>query len=167
VRRPERVVVSSRSGGERYAEEMRRKHDIHVAVVPEIEEAVRGSQIVVTTTTSRQPLIRAEWIEPGTHVTAMGSDFPDKHELDTDVIWEADVVAADDPPVAARNGELHHALDAGAIQLDQVVPLGALVTGAAEGRISDRQITVCDLVGVGVQDAAIAGEVVRRAGIAG
>jgi len=166
VRRPARVVVSSRSGAERYAEEMHRKHDIHVAVVPDIETAVRSSQIVVTTTPSREPLIRAEWIQPGTHVTAMGSDFPEKHELDTEVIWEADVVAADHPPVAAQNGELHHALEANAIRIDEIVPLGALVTGDAEGRSSDRQITVCDLVGVGVQDAAIAGEVVTRAGLA-
>lgn len=165
VRRPERVVVASRSGAERYAEEMRRKHDIHVAVVPDIETAVSGSQIVVTTTPSREPLIRAEWIQPGTHVTAMGSDFPEKHELDTDVFLEADVVAADHPPVAAQNGELHHALAADAIRIEEVVPLGALVTGDAKGRTSDRQITVCDLVGVGVQDAAIAGEVVTRAGV--
>lgn len=165
VRRPARVVVSSRSGAERYAEEMERKHDIRVAVVPDIETAVRGSQIVVTTTPSRRPLIRAEWIQPGTHVTAMGSDFPEKHELDTDVILEADVVVADHPPVAAQNGELHHALEAGAIRIDEVVPLGALVTGDAVGRIADNQITVCDLVGVGAQDAAIAGEVVTRAGI--
>jgi ornithine cyclodeaminase/alanine dehydrogenase-like protein (mu-crystallin family) len=166
VRRPDRVVVASRSGAERYAEEMRRRHDIHVTVVPDIETAVRGSQVVVTTTPSREPLIRAEWLQPGTHVTAMGSDFPEKHELDTDVLLEADVVAADHPPAAAQNGELHHALAAGAIRIDEVVPLGALVTGDAEGRTSDRQITVCDLVGVGVQDAAIAGEVVARVGIA-
>lgn len=165
VRTPERVVVTSRSGAERYAEEMRRKHDIHIAVVPDIETAVSSSQLVVTTTPSREPLVRAEWLQPGTHVTAMGSDFPEKHELDTDVIWAADVVAADHPPVAAQNGELHHALEAGVIRLDQVVPLGALVTGDATGRVANDQITVCDLVGVGVQDAAIAGEVVSRAGI--
>jgi ornithine cyclodeaminase len=96
----------------------------------------------------------------------MGSDFAEKQELETAVLARADVVAADHPPVAARNGELHHAVEDGSIELAAVVPLGALVLGESEGRTRDGQITVCDLVGVGVQDAAIAGEVVARAGIA-
>jgi len=165
VRRPERVVVASRSGADAYAEEMRALHDIDVRVT-DLETAVRTSQLVVTTTPSRAPVIRAEWLQPGTHVTAMGSDFPEKQELEAAALGRADVVAADHPPVAARNGELHHALDEGVLELDAVVPLGALVTGDAFGRTSDDEITICDLVGVGVQDAAIAGEVVARAGIA-
>jgi ornithine cyclodeaminase len=165
VRRPERVVVASRSGADAYAEEMRALHDVDLRVA-DIETAVRTSQLVVTTTPAREPVVRAEWLQPGTHVTAMGSDFPEKQELEAAALGRADVVAADHPPVTARNGELHHALEAGVIQLEDVVPLGALVTGAAPGRTSDEQITICDLVGVGVQDAAIAGEVVARAGIA-
>jgi ornithine cyclodeaminase len=165
VRRPERVVVASRSGAEAYAQEMSALHQIDVRAT-DIETAVRTSQLVVTTTPAREPVVRAEWLQPGTHVTAMGSDFPEKQELETAALARADVVAADHPAVAARNGELHQALAAGAIDLDDVVPLGALVTGDAPGRTSDDQITICDLVGVGVQDAAIAGEVVARAGIA-
>ena len=165
VRRPERIVVASRSGADTYAGEMRELHDVDVQVA-DIESAVRTSQLVVTTTPARTPLLRAEWLQPGTHVTAMGSDFPEKRELEVEVLARADVVAADHPPVAARNGELHHALEAGVLQIEDVVPLGALVTGDAAGRTSDEQITICDLVGIGVQDAAIAGEVVARAGIA-
>ncbi len=165
VRRPERVVVASRSGAETYAEEMRALHDIDVQVA-DLETAVRTSQLVVTTTPSREPVVRADWVQPGTHITAMGSDFSEKQELETAVLARADIVAADHPPVAAANGELHHAVADGSIFLADVVPLGALVLGEAEGRTSDDQITVCDLVGVGVQDAAIAGEVVARAGLA-
>lgn len=165
VRRPERVVVASRSGAEAYAEEMRTRHELDVRAT-DLETAVRTSQLVVTTTPAREPIIRAEWLQPGTHVTAMGSDFPEKQELEAAALVRADVVAADHPPVAARNGELHHAIDASLIELDAVVPLGALVTGDAAGRTSDDEITICDLVGIGVQDAAIAGEVVGRAGIA-
>ena len=165
VRRPQRVVVASRSGAEAYAEEMRATHDLDVRVT-DLETAVRTSQLVVTTTPSRVPIVRADWLQPGTHVTAMGSDFAEKQELETAALGRADVVAADHPPVAAANGEVHHAVDAGAIRLEDVVPLGALVTGEAAGRESDAQITICDLVGVGVQDAAIAGEVVARAGLA-
>ena len=61
---------------------------------------------------------------------------------------------------------MHHAVEAGTIRLEDVVPLGALVTGEAVGRTGDAEITICDLVGLGVQDAAIAGEVVARAGLA-
>jgi ornithine cyclodeaminase len=165
VRRPQRVVVASRSGAEAYAEEMRAMHDLDVRVA-DLETAVRMSQLVVTTTPSRVPIVRADWLQPGTHVTAMGSDFAEKQELEAAALGRADVVAADHPPVAAANGEVHHAVAAGAIRLEDVVPLGALVTGEAVGRESDAQITICDLVGVGVQDAAIAGEVVARAGLA-
>jgi ornithine cyclodeaminase/alanine dehydrogenase-like protein (mu-crystallin family) len=165
VRRPQRVVVASRSGADAYAEEMRATHDLDVRVT-DAETAVRTSQLVVTTTPSREPIVRAEWLQPGTHVTAMGSDFSEKQELEAAALGRADVVAADHPPVAAANGELHHALAAGAIRLEDVVPLGALVAGEAEGRMHGEQITICDLVGIGVQDAAIAGEVVARAGIA-
>jgi ornithine cyclodeaminase len=93
----------------------------------------------------------------------MGSDFPHKQEIAVEVIAEADVVVADNPASAAANGEIHHALAAGLLALDQVVPLGAIVSGSAAGRTGEDQITVCDLVGVGAQDAAIASEVVRLA----
>ena len=165
VRRPQRVVVASRSGADAYADEMRALHDIDVQVT-DIETAVRTSQLVVTTTPARAPIVRAEWVQPGTHVTAMGSDFAEKQELEAAALGKADLVAADHPPVAARSGELHHAVEAGVIALEDVVPLGALVVGEATGRTRDDEVTICDLVGVGVQDAAIAGEVVARAGIA-
>jgi ornithine cyclodeaminase/alanine dehydrogenase-like protein (mu-crystallin family) len=167
VRRPDRVVVASRSSASEYAREMRELHGIDVSAAPDIESAVRGSQLIVTTTPSRSPLVQAGWLQPGAHVTAMGSDFPEKQELEVTVLERADVVAADHPPVAAANGEVHHALEAGVLRLEDVVPLGALVTGDAEGRRTDDEITVADLCGVGVQDAAIAAEVVTRAMEAG
>jgi ornithine cyclodeaminase/alanine dehydrogenase-like protein (mu-crystallin family) len=165
VRELGRVVVASRSrdNADAFAAEMRERLELDISVAENVESAVRDAQVVVTTTPSREPVVRASWLRPGTHVTAMGSDFAEKQELDVDVVALADVVAADHPPVAARNGELHHAIEAGVIRLEDVVPLGALVTGAAPGRTSAEQITVCDLVGVGVQDAAVAAETLRRA----
>jgi ornithine cyclodeaminase len=166
VRTPARVVVASRSGAEAYATEMRKQHGIDITVAPDVEAAVRGSQLVVTTTPAREPIVRAEWVQPGTHITAMGSDFSEKQELETGVLARADVVAADHTPVAAANGELHHALDDGSVSLDDVVSLGALLEGAP-GRTHAAQITIADLCGVGVQDAAVATEVMERAAAAG
>jgi ornithine cyclodeaminase/alanine dehydrogenase-like protein (mu-crystallin family) len=166
VRTPTRVVVASRSGADEYAAEMRALHGIDVSVAPDVETAVRASQLVVTTTPSREPVVNAEWVQPGTHITAMGSDFSEKQELETAVLARADIVAADHPPVTAANGEVHHALDDGSITLDDVVALGALVAGAT-GRTGAKQITVADLCGVGVQDASVAAEVMRRAEGAG
>jgi ornithine cyclodeaminase/alanine dehydrogenase-like protein (mu-crystallin family) len=165
VRRPTRVVVASRTraAAEAYAAEMRRRFEIDVSVAADVETAVRSSQLVVTTTPARQPIVRAPWLAPGTHVTAMGSDFAEKQELEVEVLARADVVVADHPPVAARNGELHHALEAGVVRLEDVVSLGALAAGEVAGRTDDVQLTVCDLVGVGVQDTAVAAEAVRRA----
>ena len=97
----------------------------------------------------------------------MGSDFSEKQELEAALLGRADLVVADHPPVAAANGEVHHALEAGAIEHDQVIALGAIVTGDAGGRTAATQITIADLCGVGVQDAAVAAEVMRRAAGAG
>jgi len=128
-----------------------------------VEDAVRGAEIVITTTPSTAPLVEADWLDPGTHVTAVGSDEPTKQELDPAVLGRADVVAVDDRRQAASFGELHHAIDRGVREEGDVVTLGELLEGKVEGRTSADDITVADLTGVGVQDAAIAALVVRTA----
>jgi ornithine cyclodeaminase len=84
--------------------------------------------------------------------------MPGKHEVEAAVLGAADLVVADHPPVAAVNGELQWALAAGAVRLEDVVALGSLPR-----RRGDADVTVCDLVGIGVQDAAIAGLAAARA----
>ena len=128
-----------------------------------VQEAVRGAGIVITTTPSTVPLVEAAWLDPGTHVTAVGSDEPSKHELAPEVLARASVVAVDDRRQAASFGELHHAIDAGVRTEDDAVTLGELLEGVAQGRVGDEDITVADLTGVGVQDAAIAALVLREA----
>jgi ornithine cyclodeaminase/alanine dehydrogenase-like protein (mu-crystallin family) len=165
VRRPARVSVFARSA-ERAAAlvaEIEQQHGLPAEVADELEDAVRRADLIVTTTPARAPLIRAEWLRPGVHVTAMGSDLPEKQELDVEVLRRADVVAVDHLPSASRHGELHHALEAGAIALADVIALGDLAAGTVAGRTSEDQITVVDLVGVGVQDAAVASAAVTAA----
>jgi ornithine cyclodeaminase/alanine dehydrogenase-like protein (mu-crystallin family) len=128
-----------------------------------VEAAVDGAQIVVTTTASRSPLVRAEWLAPGALVIAVGSDGPDKQELDVSVLARADRVVADSFPQCARLGEIHHAIDAGVLGEGDVTELGRIAGGQAPGRRTPTELIVCDLTGVGVQDVAAATVVMERA----
>ncbi len=128
------------------------------------EAAVRESDVIVTVTPSRAPIVKAEWLRPGTHVTAVGADDPAKQELDERVFERADLIIADRLAQCLERGDIHHAVAHGVITANDVDgEIGDLVTGRLPGRTRDDQITVCDLTGVGVQDAAIARAVLDRA----
>ncbi|HLQ42392.1 MAG TPA: ornithine cyclodeaminase family protein, partial [Thermoplasmata archaeon] len=108
--------------------------------------------------------VRAEWVLPGTHITAVGADSPDKQELDVQVLEKADKVVADHLDQCIRLGEIHHAVEAGVFRpADVYAELGEIAAGRKPGRTSDAEITVADLTGVGVQDAALAELVVVAA----
>lgn len=159
VRRFARVRVYDHrpANVERYLADMKGRIDAEIAGAATVEDAVRGSQVIITATTSRTPLVQAAWVEPGTHITAMGSDDPTKQELDAAVLAKADVVIADSISQCLRLGEIHHAVESGRMRAEDVDgELGDVVVGNIPGRSHDSQITVCDLTGVGVQDAAIA-----------
>jgi ectoine utilization protein EutC len=129
-----------------------------------VRAAAEGADIVITVTSSRAPLLRAAWLASGAHVTAVGSDGPDKQELDPDVLSRADLVVADSRAQCLRLGEIHHAVAAGAITEGAIAAeLGEITAGVKPGRRSPTAITVCDLTGVGVQDVAAASLVLQRA----
>jgi ornithine cyclodeaminase len=134
------------------------------AVADSVEAALDGADVVITCTASREPLVRLAWLAPGAHVTALGSDAPDKRELDPEVLAAADVLVVDSRAQCAAIGELHHALAAGAISSPAAAAeLGEVAAGGRPGRTSADQLTVCDLTGVGVQDVAAAILVLERA----
>ncbi len=139
-----------------------------VSVAETVAEAVEDSDIVTTVTASRAPLVQAEWLKPGVTVIAVGSDAPDKQELDVKVLARADCIVADSVSQCLRLGEIHHAVEDGAIVREKVsVELGEIVAGRKTGRASENEIIVCDLTGVGVQDVAAASLVIERAKAAG
>jgi ornithine cyclodeaminase len=114
------------------------------------------ADVLITTTPSREPLVLADWLRPGQHVTALGSDSPGKQELEAGCLVRADLLVVDRVTQCAAFGELRHALDAG-IHAGRVHgELGELVAGVKPGRTSADQITIADLTGVGFQDTAIA-----------
>jgi ornithine cyclodeaminase len=122
---------------------------------------LRTCNLVVTATPSKKPILSASDLRPGTHITAVGSDTPEKQELDSGILIRADVIVADSMPQCRLRGEIHKALEAGLIKEDRCVELGAVIAGREKGRTSDSQITVVDLTGVAVQDIEIAAAVYR------
>ncbi len=140
-----------------YCGEMRAAYGIDAAPCASPEEVCRAADILITTTPSLKPLVRAGWLKPGVHVTAVGSDSPGKQELEAACLARADIVVVDRLGQCARFGELSHALSAGLLrEADVRGQLGELVAGRKPGRARDDEITICDLTGVGFQDTAIA-----------
>jgi len=137
--------------------------DVGGVIAPTVREAVDAADVVITCTASTEPLVRAEWIAPGTHITAVGSDGAGKQELDPELLRRADVLVVDSLDQCRRLGELQHALDVA----DRAVELGTVCAGTSPGRTSSTQLTVCDLTGVGVQDVAAANAVLANAGDSG
>ena len=149
---------------DKYVTEISEDMKIEVAKSSSVEEVVHESNIVVTTTPSKQPYLKAEWLHPSLHITCMGSDSEDKQELYPDVFARADRIACDRKSQVFRLGELHHALVAGIVsENDEIIELGELTSGIKSGRRSEEEITVCDLTGVGVQDTQIARLAYHRA----
>jgi ornithine cyclodeaminase len=135
--------------------------EVHVAQT--IQEAVSSSDLVITATPSRHALVFADWVRPGATLIAVGSDTPDKQELDPDVLTRADMVITDSLSQCTKIGEIHHALTAGLLSLDGVTgELGEVVTGRIPGRTAADQIIVCDLSGVAVLDASITTTVMEK-----
>jgi ornithine cyclodeaminase/alanine dehydrogenase-like protein (mu-crystallin family) len=125
-------------------------------------EAVAGADLVVTATPSRQPLLLREWLEPGVTVIAVGANHPGKQELDAQILADADKVVTDLTSQCVLFGELQHAVRAGLMTTDDVyAELGAVVAGDVAGRDGD-ELIVCDITGVGAQDAALAEAVFRE-----
>lgn len=139
--------------------------DLSIVATTDLETLCRQSDAIVTTTPSKEPLIRSDWIAPGTHITAMGADAPGKQELDIALVARADRLVVDLAEQCLDHGEFSAAARAGLIGADRCVALGAILSGAAEGRRSDRDITIADLTGIAAQDIAIARTVLDELGL--
>jgi ornithine cyclodeaminase len=161
-----KVVVWGRSvdKAQSYADEMAKKHGFDVEVAASPDEVVQKSQVVITVTASSRPLVSAEALHEGLHITAAGSDFPGKQEVAAEVLSRADLLVCDRLAQCRANGEIQHLVVADELPAGlDIVELGELTTGRRSGRQSDKEITVCDLTGTGVQDTAIANLAYRAA----
>jgi len=125
------------------------------------EDVAAAANLIVTCTPSTRPLLRAEWIRPGTHITAIGSDTAEKQELDPAILALARRVVVDSLSQSELRGEVYRAVSAGAIGRERLVELGRVIEDPALRRASDEETTVADLTGVAVQDIMISQAVWR------
>lgn len=134
----------------------------NIHITRDMTELCAASNLIVTVTPSKTPLIKAEEVRPGTHITAVGSDTPEKIELEPALLVKADIVVSDSLPQSESRGEIFRAVQAGALKRDRVLELGNLAGGRVKGRENDSQVTVCDLTGVAVQDIMISKAVFEK-----
>jgi ornithine cyclodeaminase len=129
---------------------------IELKAATDIDELASNCNLIVTTTSAKAPLIRAEQVQPGTHITAMGSDDHGKQELEAELLAKANLVVADSISQCVDHGECFHAVTRQLIEEDSIAELGNVIKNPGLGRISEEQITVADLTGVAIQDIQIA-----------
>jgi ornithine cyclodeaminase len=159
------VWAPRRAAAEDCAAWIARQTGADVQAADSAEAVVRESQLVVTATPAREPLVQADWLHAGLHITAMGADQPGKGEIAPEALAAADLYIADRASQCAAMGELRAARAAG-LMADAPPELGAIVTGAHPGRAGQGDVTICDLTGTGAQDTAIANHALSRLGAA-
>ncbi len=162
------VMVWGRSGKsvERYLARIQdssiaRDAGFQIEATDDIATLQKQCNLIVTTTPSCNALLTAANLQSGTHITAVGSDMPEKQELNSRILAQADIVVADSIEQCKIRGEISHALRSGDINSECIIELGDVISGKQTGRSSDQQITVADLTGVAVQDIQIATAVVE------
>ncbi len=139
-------------------------HGFSIKTTLDMAELGAACNLIVTTTPASKPLLLAEHVQPGTHITAVGADAPHKQELELTILQQADLIVADSIPQCLVRGEIYQAIEASAITRDRLVELGQVILGEAAGRTSDDQLTIADLTGVAVQDIQIAKAIYEAVG---
>ena len=130
--------------------------NIEIETQSNLEESVKASRLIITTTSAKEPILKAGWIQPGTHITSVGSDTPEKCELDFNILSKADIIIADSIEQNLIRGEIHQAIKNKATDVSQLIEIGEIFDGTKTGRTTEGQISIVDLTGVAIQDLVIA-----------
>lgn len=128
----------------------------NIDITQTIEDVTEQANLIITTTPSKIPLITKAMVRPGTHITAIGSDTPDKQELDEAIFSIADRVVSDSISQSQSRGEIYKAINKGILKASQIVELGDMLLNSALQRQNEDQITIADLTGLAVQDIQVA-----------
>jgi ornithine cyclodeaminase/alanine dehydrogenase-like protein (mu-crystallin family) len=151
-----------------FAEEMTKLCGVQVESVGQPELAARNRDIVITATTSREPVLKGDWLSPGTHVNAVGSNFLGKAEIDAEVVRKCATIVVDSKAQARiEAGDFTASLEAGSLQWSDVFELPYLVVGRFKGREEPDHVTLFKSVGIAIEDVAVAGRVYELARDAG
>lgn len=159
-----RVYARNETHRAEFAKEM--ADDLKFAVEPaaSAEEAARFGDIVITATNSSEPVLKGEWLRPGTHVNAIGANMAKRREMDETVLSRAGIIAVDSiEQIRGEAGDLIHGLSAPHRSWDDVVELKDVVSGDKPRRESNQQITVFKSCGIAVWDVVAAGFIYREA----
>jgi len=166
VRKLERVRAFGRDPERRtqFCKEMSERLGVSVTPAGSAEEAVHGADIVVAATTASKPVVKGEWLAAGTHVNAIGANFPQKRELDDEAIRRAAVIAVDSVEQSKLEaGDLIQPFGGDAARWASVRELAQVVAGKAAGRNSASDITLFKSNGIATWDVAVAARIYERA----
>ena len=166
VRKLESVKVFARDQAKckAFATEMSAICNVEVKPVAKAEDAAIGCDLISTATSSREPILFGEWIEPGTHINLVGSNFLAKAEADVEVFRRAHLVTVDSKEQAKTEcGDFVQACNEGVLNLSQVRDFAPVLVGRYAGRTSPEEVTIFKSLGLGVEDIAVAAKVLELA----
>jgi ornithine cyclodeaminase len=159
-----RVVAQNLSHAERLAAEMQPKFPFPIEPVKTNEQAVRDADIVVTATSSQEPVINKDWISPGAHINAIGTHSPSSREIDSATMAVARIFVDRRESALNESGDYLLAAKEGVITPDSIVAeIGELLIGTKSGRASDTEITLFKSLGLAIEDVACAEYLYRKA----
>jgi alanine dehydrogenase len=170
VRKVRRVQVYSPNEEHRsqFAREMSELCQTEVVPVPRPELAAEDKDIVITATTSREPVLNGHWLAEGTHVNAVGSNFLGKAELDAVAVRRCESIVVDSKDQARLEaGDFTQALEEGSIHWADIHELGQVIVGRYTGRAHPQDVTLFKSLGIAIEDVAVAGRVYQAAQAAG
>jgi ornithine cyclodeaminase len=159
-----RVFSRTAERAQRFCETMKSKVTAQLRAVSDPAEAVRGADIVNVITNAAHPVLRGEWLEPGQHVNAAGSNSLIRRELDEAAVAKCNVIVLDSRATARNEcGDLLPAVEKGLLQWEALPEIGEIMLGRAPGRSSGDQVTLYESHGMAVQDLYVSARVLRLA----
>ncbi len=157
-----RVFGRDRERRRRFCEEMSESLGLDVQPTEVPEDIPVGADILITATTSREPVLRGDWLRPGQHINAIGANFAYKREVDGGVVRRSSCIVVDSKEQALLEcGDLITPESEGELAWDNVSELGQLVCGKALGRRTDEDITLFESQGIAIEDVAVARRIVE------
>lgn len=166
VRPLRRVRIVSRNfvSARKFANEMQPQSPVPIEPIETVEGAVRGADIIVTATTSREPVLNRSWISPGAHINAIGTYSPKAREIDTATMVAASLFVDRRESALNEAGDYLIAASEGAIGPEHIrADLGEVLTGIHSGRTSAEEITIFKSLGLAIEDLAAAAFVYHKA----